>query len=62
MKTTSGDLDVRVLEKLDRDLWKAARLLKKKYHAETVFDSRALFDAIVAAASRLAADAGLIRP
>ena len=62
LRTTAGNADVDAILRLDRDLCRATRLLKQTYHAQTVFSSAALFKAVVAAASKLASDAGLIRP
>jgi hypothetical protein len=62
LRTPTGSADVNAILSLDRDLWRATELVKQTYHAQTVFASGALFKAIVAAASRLASDAGLIRP
>jgi hypothetical protein len=62
LKSTNGESDITSILKLDRELCRATRLLKRQYRASTIFASRSLFTAVVAAAATLAADARLIRP
>lgn len=48
-----------VVFRLYNDLWRAARELKRRYHSESIF-TRSLFVRVVAAATTLATEAGLL--
>src|SRR5205814_2116591 len=53
--------NIAVLRRVDRRLWKTARLLKKEHGEDSLF-TPTLFERLVAAATVLAREEGLLKP
>jgi hypothetical protein len=60
LQSPTQDTDPGEVFRLYSNLWRTANGLKRRYRADSVF-TRPLFQRVVAAASKLAADAGLLR-